>query len=69
MLLNSIEDSIMADHYRMLLPILAPELRLELFDQLLKYELPWILKDSKAGSPEERLIAMYKKAMENKKNG
>jgi len=71
-LLRSVEDSIMADHCRMLIPVLGSEARLELFDKLLKYELPWALEDDDgSGGASERMLSMYEQVMEmeKEKNG
>jgi len=66
LLLNDIENSVMAEHCRVLLPILDPDQRLDLFDQILGYELPWLLKGITEGNSADHLIAQYKDAMEKK---
>jgi hypothetical protein len=68
-LLGSLEDSILIDHWKCILPLAAPDNRLKVFDNILRYEMPWA---AEAGAPQKELDgleALYNRFMEEKKNG
>jgi hypothetical protein len=61
-LLDSIEDNIMSEHCKILLPNVTHEAKSELFDNILRHDTPWIAKELTAEANARRLMQMYKDA-------
>jgi hypothetical protein len=64
LLFNSLENSLMAEHCRMIIPVLQPDARTDMFERLINYEMPWLLEDMSEASASERLINMYNQLMD-----